>query len=51
VDKALSPTPESGNQVDLIVNHMLELGKKSQQIGAVLEIVSELAEQTQYTRD
>jgi methyl-accepting chemotaxis protein len=33
-------------QVDLIVNHMLELGKKSQQIGAVLEIVSELAEQT-----
>jgi methyl-accepting chemotaxis protein len=33
-------------QVDLIVNHMLELGKKSQQIGAVLAIVSELAEQT-----
>jgi len=33
-------------QVDLIVNHMLELGRKSQQIGGVLEIVSELAEQT-----
>ncbi|MBI4568233.1 MAG: CHASE3 domain-containing protein [Planctomycetes bacterium] len=33
-------------QVDLIVNHMLELGGKSQQIGAVLEIVAELAEQT-----
>ncbi|HEX5685730.1 MAG TPA: CHASE3 domain-containing protein [Ideonella sp.] len=33
-------------QVDLIVNHMLELGRKSQQIGAVLDIVSELAEQT-----
>jgi methyl-accepting chemotaxis protein len=33
-------------QVDLIVTHMLELGKKSQQIGAVLDIVSELAEQT-----
>jgi methyl-accepting chemotaxis protein len=33
-------------QVDLIVSHMLELGKKSQQIGAVLDIVSELAEQT-----
>ena len=32
--------------VDLIVNHMLELGKKSQQIGAVLDIVAELAEQT-----
>ncbi|HTL15696.1 MAG TPA: methyl-accepting chemotaxis protein, partial [Patescibacteria group bacterium] len=33
-------------QVDLIVGHMLELGKKSQQIGSVLGIVSELAEQT-----
>ncbi len=33
-------------QVDAIVSHMLELGKKSQQIGAVLEIVAELAEQT-----
>jgi methyl-accepting chemotaxis protein len=33
-------------QVDLIVAHMLELGKKSQQIGSVLDIVSELAEQT-----
>jgi uncharacterized protein YukE len=32
--------------IDLIVSHMLELGKKSQQIGSVLEIVSELAEQT-----
>jgi len=33
-------------QVDLIVHHMLELGRKSQQIGGVLDIVSELAEQT-----
>jgi methyl-accepting chemotaxis protein len=33
-------------QVDLVVSHMLDLGKKSQQIGAVVEIVSELAEQT-----
>jgi CHASE3 domain sensor protein/ABC-type transporter Mla subunit MlaD len=33
-------------QVDQIVNHMLELGKKSQEIGSVLDIVSELAEQT-----
>ena len=33
-------------QVDLIVNHMMELAKKSQQIGAVLDIVAELAEQT-----
>ena len=33
-------------QVDQIVTHMLELGRKSQEIGAVLDIVSELAEQT-----
>jgi CHASE3 domain sensor protein len=33
-------------QVDVIVGQMLDLGKKSQQVGAVLEIVSELAEQT-----
>lgn len=33
-------------QVDQIVSHMLELGKKSQEIGSVLDIVSELAEQT-----
>lgn len=33
-------------QVDQIVSHMLDLGKKSQQIGAVLDIVTELAEQT-----
>lgn len=33
-------------QVELIVNHMVDLGKKSQQIGGILEIVNELAEQT-----
>lgn len=33
-------------QVDTIVAQMLDLGRKSQQIGAVLDIVSELAEQT-----
>lgn len=33
-------------QVDQIVNHMMELGRKSQDIGSVLDIVSELAEQT-----
>ncbi|MFT3856919.1 MAG: CHASE3 domain-containing protein [Aquabacterium sp.] len=33
-------------QMDQIVGHMLDLGKKSQQIGAVLDIVSELSEQT-----
>jgi methyl-accepting chemotaxis protein len=33
-------------QVDQIVDHMLDLGRKSQEIGSVLDIVSELAEQT-----
>jgi len=37
---------EIRHQVDVIVNHMLELGDKSQRIGSVLDIVSELAEQT-----
>ena len=37
---------EIRQQVDVIVNHMLELGDKSQRIGVVLDIVSELAEQT-----
>jgi CHASE3 domain sensor protein len=47
-------TVERGNEsvsvmrhhVGLIVSHMLELGKKSQEIGVVLDILSELAEQT-----
>lgn len=34
------------HQVDLIVAHMLDLGKKSQEIGAILQIITELAEQT-----
>jgi methyl-accepting chemotaxis protein len=34
------------SQVDLIVLHMLELGKKSQQIGGIVEIINELAKQT-----
>ena len=33
-------------QVDQIVHHMLALGEKSQQIGLVVDLVSELAEQT-----
>jgi methyl-accepting chemotaxis protein len=33
-------------QVDLIVAHMIELGRKSQQIGGILEVINELAEQT-----
>ncbi|TKC98520.1 CHASE3 domain-containing protein [Polyangium fumosum] len=33
-------------QVDQIVTHMLDLGRKSQEIGGILDIVSELSEQT-----
>jgi methyl-accepting chemotaxis protein len=33
-------------QVDLIVTHMLDLGRKSQQIGGILELINELSEQT-----
>jgi CHASE3 domain sensor protein len=33
-------------QVDLIVSHMLDLGRKSQQIGGILDVINELAEQT-----
>lgn len=32
--------------VDLIVTHMLALGRKSQQVGSILDIIKELAEQT-----
>ncbi len=46
VSSAQKSMAEIRHQVDVIVNHMLELGDKSQRIGAVLDIVSELAEQT-----
>jgi CHASE3 domain sensor protein len=46
VEKAQVSIGAISRQVDLVVSHMLELGKKSQQIGTVLDIVSELAEQT-----
>jgi CHASE3 domain sensor protein len=46
VEKGRDAVAGIRHQVDLIVSHMLELGKKSQQIGGVLDIVSELAEQT-----
>jgi CHASE3 domain sensor protein len=49
-DETVQRTQESvtaiKRQVDVIVAHMGELGKKSQQIGGVLEIINELAEQT-----
>ena len=46
VEKANGAIAGIRRQTDLIVSHMLDLGKKSQQIGSVLDIVSELAEQT-----
>jgi methyl-accepting chemotaxis protein len=46
VDRGNDAIVGTRRQIDLVVGHMLDLGKKSQQIGAVLEIVSELAEQT-----
>lgn len=49
-DQSVQRTRESiggiKRQVDTVVAHMLDLGKKSQQIGSVLEIINELAEQT-----
>ncbi len=33
-------------QVDVIVSHMLDLGRKSQQIGGIVDIINELSEQT-----
>jgi len=46
VSKANDSVGGIKRQVDLIVTHMLDLGKKSQQIGGILEIINELAEQT-----
>jgi methyl-accepting chemotaxis protein len=46
VTRALESMAGIRGHVDLVVTHMLDLGQKSQQIGAVLEILSELAEQT-----
>jgi methyl-accepting chemotaxis protein len=46
VERAHESISAIRRQVDLVVNHMLDLGRKSQQIGAVVDIVSELAEQT-----
>jgi methyl-accepting chemotaxis protein len=49
-DETVQRTQESlgaiKRQVDVIVAHMLDLGRKSQQIGSILEIINELAEQT-----
>jgi len=46
VEKGQEATAGMRRQVDAVVTHMLDLNKKSHEIGEVLEIVSELAEQT-----
>jgi len=46
VDRGNDAMGGTRRQIELVVGQMLDLGKKSQQIGAVLDIVSELAEQT-----
>lgn len=46
VDRAQVSLNGIRGQVDVIVEHMLDLGRKSQLIGGVVEVISELAEQT-----
>jgi len=46
VDRAQEAIESVRRQVDVIVSHMLDLGKRSQEIGGILDIINELAEQT-----
>lgn len=46
VDRAQEAIESVRRQVDVIVSHMLDLGKRTQQIGGILDIINELAEQT-----
>jgi methyl-accepting chemotaxis protein len=46
VQRAQEAIDAVSRQVDAIVNHMLDLGKRSQEIGGILDIINELAEQT-----
>ncbi|RSM48060.1 chemotaxis protein [Actinoplanes sp. ATCC 53533] len=46
IDQTRTSISAIRSQVDQIVQHMLALGEKSQQIGGVVDLVSELAEQT-----
>ncbi|WP_433825199.1 methyl-accepting chemotaxis protein [Actinoplanes sp. CA-015351] len=46
IDQTRASMTAIRTQVDQIVQHMLALGEKSQQIGSVVDLVSELAEQT-----
>lgn len=49
-DQTVTRTEDAVNgirgQVDVIVTHMLDLGRKSQQVGGILEVINELSEQT-----
>ncbi|GAA1622389.1 methyl-accepting chemotaxis protein [Actinoplanes couchii] len=46
IDRTRTSIAVIRTQVDQIVQHMLALGEKSQQIGSVVQLVAELAEQT-----
>jgi methyl-accepting chemotaxis protein len=46
IDQTRASISAIRSQVDQIVQHMLALGEKSQQIGGVVDLVAELAEQT-----
>lgn len=46
VEQAQEAIAAIKKQVDQIVNHMLDLGRKSQQASGILDIINELAEQT-----
>jgi methyl-accepting chemotaxis protein len=46
VQRAQESVASIRKQVDVIVNHMLDLGRKSQQIGGIVDIINELSEQT-----
>ena len=46
IDQTRASIAAIRTQVDQVVQHMLALGEKSQQIGGVVDLVSELAEQT-----
>jgi methyl-accepting chemotaxis protein len=46
VDQSQEAIETVRRQVDVIVSHMLDLGKRSQEIGGILDIINELSEQT-----
>lgn len=46
IKRARGSAGQVREQVDVIVNHMLDLGRRSQQIGGVSELMNELADQT-----